>query len=205
MTTPESENEIEIKTIPADAVDETSTMIADIRRVWSAAQTPPELRAAFMRWHEENTALVDRLKAAMAANLAWWLVRGREAGHDPDILDQVALQAVQWVIAVTTRAMKERQGEPFEPARVAIVAYMVARMIAKAGGEAANLEGMAHEADRIGAFATSEADAEIKRLRAVIEEIADMDGLDLGEPELERVAIIDRCKAEMARWEKEDA
>jgi hypothetical protein len=112
---------------------------------------------------------------------------------------------VQWVIAVTARAMKARQGEPFEPARIAIVAYAMASAIHKAGGEPANLEGMAQEAERIGAFAVSEADAEIARLRGVIGEIADMDGLDLGEPEMERRAIIDRCKAEVARWEQEDA
>ena len=60
--------------------------------------------------------------------------------------------------------------------------------------------GRSVDADRLESIA-----AEIDRLRSVIEEIADMEGLDLGEPEMERAAIIDRCKAEMARWEKEDA
>jgi hypothetical protein len=153
--------------------EDLESMLSDVRRVWPDSHTPTAKRDAFVAWDKAHKPHVNRLRAALAANVAWWLIKGREAGHDPDILDQVALQAVQWVIAVTARAMKARQGEPFEPARIAIVAYAMASAIAKAGGEPANLEGMAQEAEKIGAFAVSEADAEIARLRKLMTRLGD--------------------------------
>jgi hypothetical protein len=80
------------------------------------------------------------------------------------------------------------------------VADSIARDVAENEAHV-DLEGLAQAADEIGADTGAEND----RLKAIISEIADMAGLDLGEPEMERAAIIDRCKAEVARWEREDA
>lgn len=168
-------------------------LLADIRRCWSASQTPSDLREKFEAWSRENKEHIDRLRAVMGASAAWWIIKGREAGHDADILDQVALQATQWVIATIARTMKKRQGEAFEPARIAIVAYEIAQRVGQNGGEV-DLEGLTQTAEAI----TNDVEADNERLRELISDIADM---DLGDPEMEHREIIARCREETMRWE----
>lgn len=179
---------------------ELQALVADVTRVWHESQTPDALRASFQAWATENSGHVDRLRAVMGATVAWWIVKGREAGHDPDVLDQVALQSTQFAIAWIARAMKIRQGQLFEPARVAIVAYAISKSIADlpAGDVNPNLEGLTDCAEAIQA----DVSAENERLRAIISEIADM---DLGDPELEHREIVARCRTEVASWERDAA
>ncbi len=118
-------------------------MLEAISAAWSAAPTPSDLRERFAAFAVAEADQVRRLDAALLGSMAWWLVTGAEAGHDRDVLDQVCLQAALRAIAIIARAMKERQGKPFEPARVAIVAYEVAAVVAGAPDFKADLEGAA--------------------------------------------------------------
>lgn len=48
------------------------------------------------------------------------------------VLEQVAWQSLHKAIAMHCRSIKERDGEPFDPARIAIVAYHVADTVGQA-------------------------------------------------------------------------
>jgi hypothetical protein len=139
------------------------TIIADITRCFAAAQTPEPLREAFTAFADANKAETARLFANVAAVLAWWLVKGREAGHAPDVLDQVAFQTTQRACAIVARSMKLRQDEPFEPARFAIVSYAIAQDVARAQGSA-DLDGIVAVTEDI----ASEIETENARLRDLL-------------------------------------
>ena len=107
-------------------------MLAKVQRAFDEARTPPGLRERFQAFAEAEADHVLRLDAALLGEMAWWLTAGAETGHDRDVLDQVCLQSAQSAIAIIARAMKERQGQPFDPARLAIVAFTIAHDIAAA-------------------------------------------------------------------------
>jgi uncharacterized coiled-coil protein SlyX len=173
-------------------------MLADIERAFAASITPDDLRDRFTAFVRDEKQHVDRLCATLLAAVSWWIVKGREAGHDADVLDQIALQQMQAAIANVCRAMKARQGQPFEPARIAIVAYTIAESVG-ASPEPPQPDAIERIAETIDDLA-SDVERERDRLRELIEEIADM---DVGDIELEHREIIARCRAEAKRWEDE--
>lgn len=175
---------------------ERDDMLAAISAAWTDSQTPPDLRERYTAWSRDNRHHIDRLRAVLGSSLAWWIIKGEEAGHDRDILEQVALQSSQIMIAHIALTMKRRQGRPFEPARVAIVAYAAAQALADQAPPELDLEAICAAAEDIGA----DTDAENTRLRELIDDIADM---DLGDPEMEHREIIARCRAEQKRWSEE--
>lgn len=59
-----------------------------------------------------------------------WIKEGVERGDDRHVLEQVAVNEAQGCIAAMIRAAKERRGEPFIPARQAIVAFNAAHAVA---------------------------------------------------------------------------
>ena len=109
--------------------DERADMLTKVDRAFDASHTPPDLAARFRAFAEENGQHVDSLEACLLGFMCTWLTKGREAGADPDCLEQVWLQAAQRAIAYIARAMKDRQGEPFDPARLAIVAWSVGEAV----------------------------------------------------------------------------
>jgi len=145
---------------------ELESMLCDVRRCWDVSLTPREKREAYNAWVAENKPHTDRLFALIAATAAWWIIRGKDAGHDQDILEQCALQTTQQAIAVIAKTMKKRQGEPFEPARVAIVGYAIAQVVADTQIEA-DLEGVTRAAEGL----ADRAEKENKELRDLIEGI----------------------------------
>lgn len=167
-------------------------MTRGLAAAWERSQTPGDLRSRIVAWAVGNREHVDRLEALVGATVAWWIIKGSEAGHDRDMLDQVALQTTHRVIARIARTMKARQGEPYEPARIAIVAYAIAHAMDDGSGPL-DLEAIAGAIDAVAA----DTEAENARLRELIDEIADM---DIGEPEIEHREIIARCRAEQRRW-----
>lgn len=170
-------------------------MVEDLVAAWDASYTPTDKREAFIAWAQANIDHVQRLHALVAATMAWWLIKGREAGHDPDCLDQVALQSAQRAIAQISRAMKERQGEPFSPARVAIVAYQIAKDVAAEPAPHVDLEGLTKAVDAIEANTAAERD----RLRELVDDIADT-GLD---DEMRRSLIIEVCRETRKQWRED--
>lgn len=179
------------------ALSELDAMIEDIAAAWDASQTPSDLRETFVAFVRDNKAHVERLRAQLLATVSWWIVKGEEAGHDRNALEQAALQETQFTIAAIARAMKARQGEPFSPARVAIVAYKIAEQIAKAEPVKADLDEVTALVDDL----VTDIEAERDRLRDLIDEIADM---GLGDVEMEHRDIIARCRSEQKRWNGED-
>lgn len=178
------------------ALSELDAMIEDIAAAWDASHTPCDLRKKFVAFVQENKAHVERLRAQLLATVSWWIVKGEEAGHDRDALEQAALQETQFTIAAIARAMKARQGEPFSPARVSIVAYKIAEQIAKAEPVKVDLEEVTALMDDF----ITDIEAERDRLRDLIDEIADM---GIGDVEMEHRDIIARCRAEQKRWNGE--
>lgn len=176
---------------------ELDEMLLAIENEFAASLTPTPLRERFETFARDKKEHIDRLRATIGAAVAWWIVKGREAGHDHDILDQVALRETQAIIALVARAMKRRQGEPFSPARIAIVAYTVAKSIGEMEGPPADIKAIADTIDDL----ASDIEKERDRLRELIEEIADM---DLGDVEIEHRTIIDRCRAEVESWDAEE-
>lgn len=172
---------------------ERDAMLAAISEAWTDSQTPSDLRERLTAFARENSHHVNRLRAVLGSSLAWWIIMGEEAGHDRDILEQVALQSSQIMIAHIALTMKRRQGRPFDPARIAIVAYVAAQSLADQAPPELDLEAICAAAEDIGA----DTDAENARLRDLIDEIADM---DLGDPELEHREIIARCRDEQKKW-----
>ncbi len=173
---------------------ELGNMLTEIDEAFEASVTPSPLRAECLSFVADNKSNVERLRATLAATVAWWIVKGKEAGFHPDVVDQIALQETQFTIALISRAMKARQGQPFSPARVAIVAYFVAKAAAAGEPAKADVEAMAAAVDDL----ASDIEKERDRLRELIEEIADM---DLGDVEIEHRTIIDRCRAEVESWD----
>lgn len=173
------------------------TMLTAISAAWGPSHTPPEKRAEFVAWAAENREHCLRLHALIGATAAWWIVKGAEAGHDRDILDQVALQETQRAIARIARVMKARQGEAFSPARVAIVAYQIAGLVAADDADL-DIDAIANAADDIGA----DTGAENARLRRLIEEFT---YLDTGELSPEHRDLITRCRAEQTLWTEDAA
>lgn len=174
------------------------TVLSQISKSWGASQTSPELRERFIAWSRENASHIDRLRAVVGSSLAWWIIKGVEAGHDHDVLEQVALQQTQNVIAHVAWTMKRRQGEPFDPGRIAIVAYIMADAFVTHPPKELDLDSITKVAEEIGA----DADCENERLRNLIDEIADM---DVGDIEIEHREIIARCRAEQKIWLETDA
>lgn len=164
---------------------ERDAMLTAITEAWSAATTPDDMRERLLAWSKENAEHTGRLRAIVGATLAWWIIKGAEAGHDRDVLDQVALQQTQLVCAMIARAMKQRQGLPYSPARVAIVAYHAARLAE--AGDGVDIEGLTETAEAI----INDVEAENERLRELVDEIADMDP---SEPEIHYRDIIARCR-----------
>lgn len=171
-------------------------MVEKIVRAYDESRTPSDMRQRFEMFAREQRSQVEQLDATLLGAMSWWLIKGSEAGHDPDVLEQVALQSAQRAIAIIARGMKQRQGQPFDPARVAIVAYAISEMIAGAVDFRPDLEGATEAIDAHDRSFSGE----VHRLRALIGDIADM---DLGDVELEHREIIDRCRAEVERWEEE--
>ncbi len=181
------------------AHDMPARMLADIERAFAASITPDELRQRFTAFAIEQKEHVDHLLATLVASTSWWIIKGRDAGHDPDVLDQVALQQMQAAISTICRVMKARQGQPFEPARIAIVAYTVAESV-DASREAPQPDALERITETVDDLA-SDVERERDRLRELIEEIADMELL--GAADREHREIIARCRAEAKRWEDE--
>lgn len=177
-------------------IDTLDAMIEDIVAQWGNARTPVDLRTRLIGFCFDHKQDVDRLTAQLAATVAWWIVKGAEAGHDRDVLEQVALQQTLQAISAIAKAVKQRQGEPYSPARLAIVAYHVAMDVGALGPASVDLEGIAGAIDGLASDIESERDA----LRELIEEIADM---DVGDVEIEHREIIARCRAEAKKWADE--
>lgn len=173
-------------------------MVEKIVRAYDESRTPSDLRERFAAFAREQRSQVERLDATLLGAMAWWLIKGGEEGHAPDVLEQVALQSAQRAVSVIARGMKQRQGQPFDPARVAIVAYAVAEAIAGVADFRADLKGATEAIDAHDRSFSGE----VVRLRKLIEDIADT---DFGDVEMEHRFIIDRCRAEMARWDEEEA
>ncbi len=185
----------------AAAPPELAEMLSEVGRCWSESLTPEPLRLAFLAWNRQHKSQVDRLRALLAAATAWWIVGGREAGHDPAILEQVGLQTTLWAAAVISRAAKLRQGAPFAPGRLAIVAWAVAHQVAQQQASA-DIEGLARAGEDLIDGLDAAREMEHERLRNLIADIADM---DLGETEMEHREIVARCRAEVERWERASA
>lgn len=173
---------------------ERDAMIKSIASAWEQAHTPNELRERFLAFATENKGHIERLRAQLAAMVAWWIIKGAEAGHDRDVLEQVALQETQAVISTIARAMKTRKGEPFSPARVAIVAYHIAELVAQSDQTKADLEGIAAAIDDL----ASDIERERDELRSLIKDIV---YIDLGDSLLEYGEILNRCRAQVSKWE----
>lgn len=143
-------------------------MVEEIVEAWDAAMTPQPLREQFQHFVEHHRRQVDSLHAQLAAVVAWWIINGGAAGHDREILEQVALQETQRVIATVARAMKARQGQPFSPARVAVVAYEVARIVNEGEPPVVDLERIASTIDDLASDVEQQRDELAEMLRATV-------------------------------------
>lgn len=120
------------KDTPVDA--EMAAMLAAISDAWASASTPPELRQACLDFVDDENGRhqIDVLRAALLLTLGAWIIEGSGQGHDRHMLEQVAAVETHRCLSTLMRAAKERRGEAFIPARVAIVGYQMAVNVAKA-------------------------------------------------------------------------
>ncbi len=175
------------------------TMLAEVAAAWDAAITPRQIRQELETFVKDNKGHVDRLTVAVYASAAWWIIKGAEAGHSRDVLDQVAVQTLQSVSASVCLTMKARQGEPFDPARFAIVGYHLACRT-RAHDQPADLEGVTRIQDAIEAERLAGVEADNAALRTCITEILDAaHGGDATDAD-RLVAIRDLCSTETNRW-----
>lgn len=118
-------------------------MKAAIAAAWDQSLTPPALRDACLGFvtNEPTKTRSNELRAYILLLVGEWLEAGRKDGHDCRVLEQVAWQTMHDALAIHCRAVKERDGEPFVPARVAIVAYHVADNVAHREPFACDLDG----------------------------------------------------------------
>jgi len=119
-----------VQAVPLVGIEERDRLLEGIQRAFDRSRTPIGLRESLEAFARDNAEQVRRLDVSLLGSLAWWVEMGREAGHDPDLVEQVALQSAGRAIALMARAMKARQGEPFDPARLAIVAFFLAEDVA---------------------------------------------------------------------------
>lgn len=111
---------------------EQAAMQQAIADAWQEAMTPPELREACVAFSAEQAANVDYFRAMMLVAIGHWIVEGERHGHERRVLEQVAAAEAFRAVATLIRGAKERDGAPFVPARLAIVAYFMADNVARA-------------------------------------------------------------------------
>lgn len=124
-----------------ESMDEMNAMLGAVRGAWRESMTPPELRAACLAFHTEHRRHVDQLTAILLVTIGSWIIEGAKQGHDRHVLEQVAAAETHRCVATLMRGVKERRGEPFVPARLAIVAYFLAINVAKADPFKCDIDG----------------------------------------------------------------
>lgn len=109
-------------------------MQAAVAAAWDASLTPPELRDACIAFStgEATKDRTSELLAYVMVLVGEWVESGANEGHDRRVLEQVAWQTLHKALSMHCRMVKERDGLPFQPARIAIVAFHIADVIAKA-------------------------------------------------------------------------
>lgn len=102
-------------------------MLDAVRAAWAGASTPPGLREACLALAKEHER---ELNALMLLTIGCWVSNMVAAGHDRHVCEQVMAASLMNCTAILMRASKERRGEPYVPARHAIVAYAMATSVA---------------------------------------------------------------------------
>lgn len=120
---------------------ERDAMLAAISAAWSEAWTPPDLRAACLDIAERHKGRVDELRGLILLTVGVWIREGERAGLDRYALEQVVAAEMQRSCAMMMRAARERRGEPYVPARQAIVAYHIADSVAGADAFRCDIDG----------------------------------------------------------------
>lgn len=103
-----------------------------VATAWAGALTPPDLREACLMLARDSQPNINKLRAVLVVLIGVWIKDGERHGHDRHVLEQVAATEGHAILSIMMRAAKERRGEPFVPARMAIVAYAMAKKIADA-------------------------------------------------------------------------
>ncbi|MGL4810637.1 MAG: hypothetical protein ACRCXM_02580 [Beijerinckiaceae bacterium] len=113
--------------------DERDAMLGAIVAAWPHSQTPPDLRDACLAFATDRADQVEALRAILLITLGVWIEDIAEAGgHQRAVVEQIAAVETQRAIAMMMRAAKERDGQPYMPARQAIVGYYQALGVAQA-------------------------------------------------------------------------
>lgn len=115
-----------------ESTSEMQRVLDAVRAAWPQSMTPPELRASCLAFCTEHRRHVDQLSAILLVTIGSWIIEGAKQGHDRHVLEQVAAAETHRCVATLMRGVKERRGEPFVPARLAIVAFAMADNIANA-------------------------------------------------------------------------
>lgn len=122
------------------ALSELDAMIEAIAAAWPDSLTPPDLRADCIAFQTQHKDRVGELRAMLLLTIGAWLREAEKHGVDRHVAEQVAAAHGHAAIASMMRAAKERRGEPFVPARLAIVAYHMADNVAGASPFACDLD-----------------------------------------------------------------
>lgn len=115
---------------PNESTVDRLRMLDAIDAAWRDSMTPPELRTACLAFHTDGRRHVDHFRAVLLITIGTWIIEGAEHGHDRHMLEQVAAAEAHRCVAMLMRDAKERRGEPFVPARMAIVAFAIAEGVA---------------------------------------------------------------------------
>lgn len=157
------------------------TMLAAVADAWEGSHTPDLLREALIAFATDQKRNVESLRCALMITAGCWIVDGVKAGHDRYVLEQIVAFEAQHCVASILRAAKERRGEPFVPARAAIVAFHAAAGIAVAEPFVCDIDGA------VDAFEASIAD-EPSGTPAADGDAVNVDGAKLAEQTAEAVA-----------------
>lgn len=104
-----------------------------IAAAWSESSTPPELRAACESFARgDGRRHLEELRAIIIVSIGVWIRGGIDAGFQRAVLEQTAWAEMHHALAMMVRAAKERDGEAFVAARLAIVAFFMADVVGKA-------------------------------------------------------------------------
>jgi len=120
---------------------ELAAMQEAIADAWAGSLTPTSLRDACLDFCRDRRSQVQQLRAILLVTLGAWIKECEGAGNDRHVLEQVAAAEAYAAIAMMMRAAKERRGEPFIPARTAIVAFAMASNVARAEPFHCDLDG----------------------------------------------------------------
>jgi len=103
-------------------------ILAEIKAAYEDSITPEPLRQALVAFHKANDARIRELHLHLLGAAAEFMHdTAGDYDRDHPLAMRVASVAMQDVTTFIARALKRLQGEELSPARVAIVAFEMAR------------------------------------------------------------------------------